>query len=235
MQFAVWTEALKPTDIAVGTKLESNRAGNHTAFYFPVRRNNKPIRFYTPIMKCKFAPNDEYNTIDVSQYAPFSGNPEHMASFIDSIKGIEEFAIQWCMANREAVFSDFEPVPTEEDIRFAFRSCLVDRFEGVKLRLPPDNGCAYFTKDGTPMTPDDVRTAFKTKNLPNVRLAAEIKSIGVYNGTKRKGARVPFAEGKIELRMFVVQARVYPADEADGREVPSDVCLVPDDDDMDQP
>lgn len=230
MQFATWTEVLHGDNVAVGTKLESNKAGNHTAFYYPVRRNNKPIRFFSPVMKCKFAPSEEYNTIDCSQYAPFSGNHAHMQSFIDSLRAIEDFALQWCTENKAAVFTDFEPLPSDDEIRYSFRSCLVDRFEGIKFRMPPDNGCAFFSKDGKPMTQDEVRAAFKTKNLPNVRLAAEIKSIGIYNGQKRKGTKLPFSEGKIELRIFVVQARIYPADDADGRDIPTDVCLIPDDD-----
>lgn len=232
MQFANWTEALHGRDLAIGpSKLESNRAGNHTAVYFPVRRHNKPIRFYTPLLKCKFPPNEEYNSIDCSQYAPSSGSQEQVDSFIACIRELEGAVVDWAIQNADHAFSDFDPIPEELIIRHHTRSCLVDRIESVKFRLMPEQGVSYFDAQGRALSRDEVLKIFNSPNLPNVRVAGEIKSVGIYNGVKRKDKKVAF-DGKLELRLFALQVRVLPPDDADGTAIPTGVCLLPPEDDF---
>lgn len=221
-----WSDSLSPDGLVFGNRLESQRAGNHVAVYFPVRKANKPIRFFTPLLKCKFAPSDEYNSVDGSIYAPANGNQDDVDDFVQRLSAIEEFVIQWAVNNANFVFSDFDPVPDEAAIRERFRSCVVDRISAVKFRLVPDVGCAYFDAHGK-IDKDDARALFQTSNLPNIRALCEIKSVGVYNPTKRKGARVTF-DGKLEVRLFALQLRILPPDDRDGTGMSHDVCMMPD-------
>jgi hypothetical protein len=227
MQFTNWTDCLHETGLVFGNKLESQRAGNHTAIYYPLRRNSKPVRFYTPLLKCKFAPSEEYNTLDASVYAPASGTQSGIDDFVDRIRHLEENIILWCVANADTVFCDFDPVPNEQDIRDRFRSCVIERIESIKFRLTPETGCAYFDSIGQPISKETAREVFGASNLPNIRCGAEIKSVGIYNPTKRRGAKVPF-EGKVELRLFAIQVRVIPADLGDSIALSNDVCMMPD-------
>lgn len=231
MQFTHWSEGLAGTGLVFGNKLESQRAGNHTALYFSVRRGSKPIRVYTPLMKCKFVPSDEYNSVDVSLYAPGSGNQEQVDDFVARIKENEEAVIQWAITNADTVFDDFDPVPDEAAIRARFRSCIVDRIESIKFRLVPEHGCAYFDKNGSSMTKEEAREQFASPNLPNLRIGGEIKSVGVYNPSKRKGAKVAF-DGKIEMRLFALQVRLMPADASDGTIIDNDICMMPSEEEM---
>ena len=166
--------------------------------------------------------------MDVSVYAPTSGNQDMTDDFVRALQVLEEMVIQWAIQNAETVFSDFDPVPDETCIRERFRSSVVDRIESVKFRLPPEIGCAFFDVNGTVLDRDAVRAMFQatTQNLPNIRIGAEVKSVGIYNPTKRRGAKVPF-EGKIELRLFAIQARLIDGDSNDGTTLTTDVCMIP--------
>lgn len=231
MQFSQWSDSLNGDGLVFGTKMESQRAGNHTAIYFAVRRGNKPVRFFTPLTKCKFAPNEEYNSVDVSVYAPANGNQGQMDSFVEQVRVTEEHVIQWVLANASTIFEDFDPVPDEALIRSKFKSCVVERTESIKFRMVPELGSSFFDKDGHPIDKVAVRQLCSLRNLPNMRIACEIKSVGVYNPSKRKQAKIPF-DGKIELRLFALQVRVLPPDDRDSTDIQEDVCMMPAEDDL---
>lgn len=227
MQFTRWSDSLHDSDLVFGPRLESSRPGNHSAAYYPVRRASKPIRFYSPLVKCKFVPTEEYNSIDVSVYAPGSGVQDELDDFIDRLKATEEAVIKWTITNAADIFAAYEPIPDEDAIRSKFRSSVVDRIECLKFKLMPEHGCVYFGNDGIVMTKETARDQLcVSNNLPNMRIGAEIKSVGIYNPKRPRNGKCEF-EGKIEMRLFALQIRLLQPDAADDTAVNNDTCMMP--------
>lgn len=161
-------------------------------------------------------------------FAPSSGVQAELDDFIARLKQTEETVIKWTIANAEEIFSAYDPIPDETLIRAKFRSSIVERIECVKFKLVPEHGCVYFDPTGMLLTKEVARKQLcATDNLPNMRIGAEIKSIGVYNPKRpTRNGKCEF-EGKIEMRLFALQIRLLEPDATDGSTINNDVCMMP--------